>query len=457
MLLQLPVELKLMVLRLLPREDLLNTLTVSKELKALAHPLFYERMLFTKAGFAFPHAPNPYPFLDIPNLKVPAPVSDSDREGIISGVRSITVPSHYFAICAGWQNLQQRHLLTKTDVLTINLAYPSLDGIACCHKPISCGRCGNCQMGHDEDEEDSSHPYPECGFVDALRKLTARKIIVKNYPVLLNGESSTILPQLADKASEFVVVLEPYSLMSKQFGEAEYFADTCPDGTENLGASALMSMIPPNVTDLTLIFKTCSPESEWSPFCKHYNYEWYERGCSTPCPCGGGCHDSNSFFDDYEEEQQSCWQSAFWKDLASGVADSKARITIVNSSAIIPDGVNRFETLDALRNRNKRPTVRKQFLRALRKAHDTKDAYEKRLSNVRLLSMESWILSGASEDVFDRKEISRWLEHVEQRKAKAKAKVTTKKTPMPAKATDPETIMSAKESPASEVAVPVKA
>lgn len=433
MMLQLPVELKLMILRQLPREDLFALLTVSKEVKALVHPLFYERMLLTRAGFAFPHAPNPYPFLDIPNLKSPTPVSDEERDTIMNGVRSVTIASHHFAACAGWQNIQTLHRPLKADVLTIELAYPSLDGISGCHKPVSCGRCGRCQMFDDDDDhlDDDGHPFPDCGFVDALHKLSARKIIVKNYPALLNGEG-VCLQKLAESATEFVVVLEPISLMSRALGEGEYFADACPDGSEHLGATAVMGMIPRNVKNLTLVFMTRFPGAEWGPDCKHYNLDWYDRGCTTPCPCGGGCHDNMDMFDELETEQMSCWQSEFWKELARGIADSKARVTIVNYSAIIPDGVNRYDALKAL-DHGKRRTVRKKFLRELRKAHESKEAYDARLADVRLVSMENWIHSGAWEDVFERKEVSRWLDRVEKLKAKAKWKAIAKK-PEPAKA-----------------------
>ncbi|EKD01425.1 hypothetical protein A1Q2_04267 [Trichosporon asahii var. asahii CBS 8904] len=427
--LQLPVELRLIILRLLPREDMFTLLTVSKELKALVHPLFYEHMLFTKAGFAFPHAPNPFPLLDVPNLQVLNPVPDEERESIVNGIHTITIVPHFFASCAGWQNLQKRILPPNAEVLKVELAFPSPDGIACGHRPVRCGHCGRCQMNDDDHDADGAHPFPECGFIDALHSITPNKVVIKNYPALLNGRSSTCLPKLADAASEFVVVLEPHALPNSETVGGYYFADACPDGDDHMGAMALMDMIPSNATEVTLVFMTPKPGTEWAPGCKHYEYDWYARGCVTPCPCGGGCCDRDVLHsdDDVEEEQQSCWQSEFWRDLASGVAKSKARINIVNYSAIIPDGVNRFEALETLKRGGKRLTARKTFLNELRDAHETKEAYDARLPNVHLMSMENWIRSGAWEDVFERKEISLWLDRVEKLKTKAKWKAIAKK------------------------------
>lgn len=125
-------------------------------------------------------------------------------------------------------------------------------------------------------------------------------------------------------------------------------------------------------------------------------------------------------------EQQSCWQSAFWQDLADGIAALTAHITIVNYSAIIPEGVGRYEALDAL-EKGKRSTVRKTILRHLRKAHDSQEEYEARASNVRFVSMENWIRSGAWGDAFEAKEIQSWLTRVERRKSKAKSSPPTTK------------------------------
>lgn len=440
--LKLPAELRLMILRQLPSEDLLTLLAVNKDLKAFVHPLFYERMLFTRHGPAFPHAPNPYPFIDIPNLKVTTPVSNEERTSIAKSVRSITIAAHSFTACRGWLNIQTPHMPPKADVLAIELAYPSRDGVAECHKPVYCECCGDYAMGYDEDDECASHPYPECAFVDALNGIVVKKIVVKNYPALLNG-AGLCLPKLAESVTDFVVVLKPHSLEDLRFCEGPYFADACPE--DNLGATAIMRMIPPSVTDLTLVFWTDWPGRKWSPNCKHYNWEWYERGCSSPCPCGGGCHDGDSFLDEGDAQQQSCWQVAFWKKLARGIAASKARITIVNYSSIPPDGVNRYELLEA-RDGGKRPTVRKTFLRELRKAHKTKAEYEARVADVHLVSMESWLRSGAWEDVFNRKDVARWLERVEKQQEKAKSKAASEqKAAVPAETKE----KTAAEAPAS--------
>lgn len=414
--LQLPVELKLVILRQLPGEDLFTLLSVSKQFKPLVHPVFYERMAFTKAGFAFAHAPNPYPFLNIPNLKGQLSVSDEEREAIMKGIRQITVAPHDHAWCTGWQTIQTSHLPARAEVLKIELAYPYRDGMACCHKPDI---CGGCPVYEDEDE-DHIHPHLLCGFIAALANVRAKKIVITNFPALLNGASPLVsLPTLAKNASEMVIVLKPHTLEDTSYREGPYFANLCPDGDKYLGASALMNMIPAGVKHLTLVFYTSYSNAEWAPYCKHYEYDWYQDGCVTPCPCGGGCHGGGMSFGD-DMLQQSCWQSAFWIDLASGMAASKAHITIVNYSAIIPDGLDRYEALRAL-DKGKRSTVRKTILRQLRKAHASQEEYEARAADIAFVSMESWIRSGAWEDVFGRKEINRWIARIEKLESKAKS------------------------------------
>lgn len=203
--------------------------------------------------------------------------------------------------------------------------------------------------------------------------------------------------------------------------------DICPYGPG--GATALMKMIPPDVSDLTMLFRTRSPDEEWSPGCKHHSSNWYEG----PCLCGG------IWLEDHDcglsvtrrTKQKTCWQSAFWKDLARAIADSEARVTLVNYAAIIPDGVNRSEAVEALKS-NRRHTVRKKLTSELRKAHESEEEFEARLADVRFMSMESWICSGAWEDVFKREELKGWFDHIaKMRKAqKAAAKKSETATPV---------------------------
>lgn len=214
-------------------------------------------------------------------------------------------------------------------------------------------------------------------------------------------------------------MLEPHSLPDNRPNEAGQFADICPLGTDNAGITKLRFMIPDKVTDITFVFMTRSPDAEWGPRCKHYCREWYEgRDPYFPCDCDA-CY-WELCDEDNREKQQSCWQSTFWRYLAGGIARTKARVTLVNYSAIVPDGVNRLDALDALKS-GKRFTVRKQFLRELRKAHKSQEEYDARLDEVRLISMESWICSGAWEDVFERKELGAWFDHIATKEAEDEA------------------------------------
>ncbi|EJT47688.1 hypothetical protein A1Q1_03465 [Trichosporon asahii var. asahii CBS 2479] len=414
--LQLPVELKLMIVRQLPCDDLLSLLTVCRELKALVHPLFYDHLRFAKAGFAFPHAPNPYPFLDISNLQVPNPVSNKERAGIQNRVRTITIPCHPHDTCVGWERLQEpRSVTVKAEVLTIELAFPCQNGIAECHDPVcrhNCDKCKSYSYHHYDHPDDGGHPFPTCKFFDGL----------------------AFLPELAKSASRFVVALEPHNFKVSRFRDERYPyfddpEDDCPHG--HAGAKKLMAIIPSNVTDITLVFKTISPEIEWAPNCKHHDTGWYEEGCPS-CPCGCDASQVGS------TKQQSCWQSDLWLQLATAVAASRARVTIVNYSSIIPEGVKREDAFKGLK-RGKRYTVRQQFLTLLRKAHKSQEEYEARLKDVHLVSMESWIRSGPWEDVFKRSELSGWFDHIansgkpNKGSTKNKSKATGSKGDKPAK------------------------
>lgn len=431
--LQLPAELRLMILQHLKREDLLSLLTVNKELKTFVHPLFYQHMRFTRAGFAFPHAPNAYPLLAVPNLKVATPVSKEDRERIINSIRSISITPHNYVACTGWQNLQDEFQPSKADVLTIELAEPSSDGVAGCHWPLFCEKCGSVNSTHDQHCEDKFPSFLECGYMNALVDTAFRKIVVKNYPALLNGDRHSTLPSLSETVKEIVFVLEPWTvedIFSSDSDASSTDTGICPDPDDNLGATGIMNSIPPSATDVTLVFMTSRPGREWAPHCRHYNDFWYRRAYHERCPNCHDWHSDDDTFDTYDDGyiQQSCWQSAFWFELAAGITQSKARITLVNYSSIIPDGVNRKDALAAIKsNKSKRQTVRKTLQRELRDAYKSKEEYEERLANVRFLSMESWIQSGEWEDVFERKEITDWLDRAAKAESKAKWKALFKR------------------------------
>lgn len=427
--LQLPVELKLMIVRQLTRDDLFNLLTVCKDLKAFVHPLFYEHMLFTSAGFTFPHAPNPYPFLDIPGLKLEAPTSAEERESIMNRIRSVTVASHRHDVCAGWQKLQKQPLSAKADLLTIELAFPSQDGIAECHEPVRFDDCDMCDADSDHQychPEDGGHPFPRCTFLEGLEDTTAKKIVIKNYPLLSNGVRNTFLPKPVESASELVVLLEPHNCMDPFYRDDD---DDYNDGCDHdcpYGRHSLMDIIPSNVTDVTLVFDTRSPNHEWAPSCKHYDSEWYDGGCSC-CPCGCDSYDCDPCRDENPPKQQSCWQSPVLKSLTRGIAASTARVTIVNYSSIIPDGAERNKALSALKG-GKRFTLRNRIQRELRVAHQSQEEYETRLADVHFVSMLSWIRSGAWEDVFKREELKAWFNHIAKKK-KAKEAAAGKSEP----------------------------
>lgn len=436
--LQLPVELKLMIVRQLPCEDLVSLLAVCRQLKALVHPLFYDHLRFAKAGFAFPHAPNPYPFLDIPNLQVPNPVSNKERAGILNRVRTITIPCHPYDTCAGWERLQgPRSVTVKAEVLTIELAFPCQNGIAECHDPVCLRNCDVCKSrsSHRYDHpNDGGHPFPKCRFFSGLGKSTAETIVIKNYPILSDGVRASFLPKLGKSASRFVAVLEPHKFNDPQYRDDGYQFYEDPDEEcpyDCSGARTIMRIVPSNVTEITLVFKTTSPVVEWGPDCKHHGSQWYEEGCPL-CLCGCGFSETSS------TEQRSCWQSDVWPQLATAVAASKARVTIVNSASVIPEGVKREDALKALKS-GKPYTVRQKFLSLLRKAHKSQEEYEARLADVHLVSMESWICSGAWEDVFKRSELSGWFDHIansgkpNRGTTKNKSKATGSKGDKPAK------------------------
>lgn len=426
--LQLPAELRLIIVRQLSREDKFSLLTVCKELKTFVHPLFYEHLLFTTLGFAFPHAPNAYPFLEIPNVHVRDPVSVEERENIMKRVRSITIARHNHNDCADWPKFQkQTSLAAKADVLTFELAEPSPNGIAECHERVWPPNCDICDEDpdHEYEHEDDGHPFPDCGFISSVGKSTAETIVIKNYPILSNGIRESSLFNMDDSASRFVVLLKPNYYKASDFRDmydmydsyGHHGDDGCPYGS--LGTRKLLKMISSEVKDVTLVFMTNSPNVEWAPDCKHYDSHWYD-GTYGDCSC---CYDS----EDWEmsagkkrKKQNSCWQFSLLRQLAKGIAASKARFTIVNYSSIIPDGVERDKALRALKT-GKRATVRKKFMRELHKAHQSQGEYEARLADVRFVSMKSWILSGAWENVFERKELGPWFDHIAKKKRAKKA------------------------------------
>lgn len=433
--LQLPAELKLMIVRQLSREDLFSLFFVCKELKSFIHPLFYEHLLYTRMGFAFPHAPNAYPFLDIPNLHVRDPISAEERGDIMKRVRSITIPKHHHGKCGRWHEFQaKRRLAANADFISIELANPTSDGIAQCHEPVWPPACDLCEddLDHDCHDEECGHPYPDCSFMDSLGKSTAETIVIKNYPILLNGVKDSFLSKQIPSASRFVFLLEPHTLDPEFDDMYDSFDDhdneACPWG--NRGLERLLDMIPSSAKDVTLVFKTNDPTAEWAPDCKHYDGHWYDGGYPH-CSC---CYDSDDWDVGAErkrKKQHSCWQSSFWRELAKGVAASKARFTLVNYSSIIPDGVERDKALRALKS-GKRATVRKKLTLELRKAHKSEEEHEMRLADVRFASMENWIRSGAWENIFERRQLNIWFEHI-AKKRKAK-KAAAKETARPASA-----------------------
>lgn len=354
--LQLPTELKLEILQQLPCEDLFSVLTGCKELKALVHPLFYGHMLFTSRGYAFPHASIPYPFSDEPSTDGPAMLTDDERWDIIERLKSVTVPPHPQTMCADWLARKPAFFApSTTEVLRIELARPSPGGVASCPHPVTCGDCNGCRESQGDENRNVNEtvktcgfPISQCEFIGALYETWPEKIVIKNYAVLLHGGcDDDTLPHMVTCASEFVVVLEPHSLPDNRPNESGQFADICPLGTDNVGITKLHFMIPDDVTDVTLVFMTRSPDAEWGPRCKHYCREWYEgRDPYFPCDCDA-CY-WELCDEDNRTEQQSCWQSTFWRYLAGGIASTKARVTLVNYSAIIPDGVNRLPCASSL-------------------------------------------------------------------------------------------------------------
>ncbi|EJT47685.1 hypothetical protein A1Q1_03462 [Trichosporon asahii var. asahii CBS 2479] len=430
--LQLPAELNLMIVRQLSREDLFSLFFVCKELKAFIHPLFYEHLLYTSMGFAFPHAPNAYPFLDIPNLRVRDPVSAEEREDIMKRVRSITIARHNHEDCAGWPKFQEHGSLeAKAELLSIELAGPSPDGIAECHERVWPPDCDICEddPDHRYSHENIGHPFPTCAFVESLGKSTAETIVIKNYPILSDGVRPDFLCEVINSASHFVILLEPHFFKVSQFSDTydylyfdEYPEDDCPYGFR--AVKTLLSIIPPDAKDVTLIFKTRSPEIEWAPDCIHYGSrgDWHDDGCSQ-CACSCDSDGWDRCSETKSAKQRSCWQSSVLSKLASGIAASKARFTLVNYSSIIPDGAERDKALRALKS-GKRITVRKKLARELRKACKSQEDFEARLADVRFVSMESWICSGAWEDIFERKELDAWFEHIAEKKEAMEAAAT---------------------------------
>lgn len=226
---KLPVELWRMICDRLGRDDLAQLRGVSKFFLVFTRPFFYRSGTFSQYGVCFPHAPNPFPSLDLPalgNIKF----QGEERKRLLDGIRRLELKKHTTLACNTFFGLEGEMLIwkTKVDVLYIELYkclhHEDFEGTligAFTHDDEDSGFCQDPVAVGDASNED--YPRPECRTICHMLRshggrgalsVHPRKVVVRNAPVRWiepdqperhrfrrwpNGEEYTVVLDSADR------------------------------------------------------------------------------------------------------------------------------------------------------------------------------------------------------------------------------------------------------------------
>lgn len=414
----LPPEVMSLVLGHLRPRDLRRCMLVNSAINALVRPCF-SRYVATR-GFS---------------LEVVFPlIKGSDENEALQHAQQSSVVSrdlsclivHPHDYCGKWElssSPSKPSSLSSCRVLRIHLGFPDhIDNIARTHI-----------IDDIDTDEDSIEPsggpdlwHLPCDFLlHALESARIEKLVLRKVPVIYGHVDPDLVPFPASTTvREAVMVLDVDSMsFSNEFLIYDYGTlcstegPICADPPEELEypqTGSIASALPPNVEELTFVFWGPSPDKEVAPSC------CYAHEICPECPDNSGYDSGSSVSSDETEEQTSCWEDNFWKELAAAIAPkllSKLRVlTIVNASGIVPDGAARQQILSAISTGvathvKLEAKFRKILFERLSVEHGiATDKVEECVGRVKFMYMKDWILSTDWEDVFSWAEVRPWLE-----------------------------------------------
>lgn len=281
---QLPVELWQMVVPYLNEHDLRSLRSVNQLLDSIVRPLLYRYCVFSRLGYHFPGAANPYPFLDLPELQQ-APLSREQRDSIFHGIRVLKLPKHAVGDCTTFRFLQGHRAFRPAEVTALEVLWIEL--FSCPTHAQSSGEMfstfvhegeeghGNPQPDYDEEGADQfATCRHRCFYIDfsSLWCAAPRRIVFRNAPAMwFDGPDAPLLFPNDMVADECVLVVNSCAL------DAEYIRSNrpweepltgfCSDGKVHWG---VQPGPPWRCQRLTIVFWTGSPDEPWFPPCTHY-------------------------------------------------------------------------------------------------------------------------------------------------------------------------------------------
>lgn len=391
---KLPAEVLLCVFCHLRRHDLAQVCKVNSYFRQLARPLFYRFGTFTKFGLHFPGAPNPYPYLDIPELGVER-LSPEEITRISSNLREVDVWQHSPSDCYAFQNAIEGCKPRNVDVLHVAAAQRLLEAYG---EEIYWG-----EFPHDIafprsalDNWDRqcvcSECAPHCFFLSLMERSASKlgKVVLREAPLGWHeGFYGMDLPELWP-SREFVAVLDSHDITDH--------ADTVWDCQQVFWGLQPLWPAP----TVTIVLWTGAAGGHWMPPCVHFDHLFDEN----PDPADEVDPDAEVA----EGAQPVCDAMArFWRDTGKRLPPGKCTtLRIVNAAAILdsyPNGEERYErrilSLDS---------IREHIMEGAREEAwgGPKSSHRHWEGEVQFLTMEEWIATGDWEDVFTREEMEEY-------------------------------------------------
>lgn len=398
----LPTELWQMVVPYLGEHDLRSLRAVNRLFASIVRPLLYRYCNFSRLGYHFPGAAQPYPFLELPELQQ-APLSKKQRASIFRNITVLKLRKHDVGDCTTFRFLQGYRVFRPDEETSLDVLWVEL--FSCPTHAQSSGEMYSTFV-HEGDEghrnptpdydEDGADEFATCRhrcfYIDfsSLWCARPRKLVFRNAPVLwFDGPDSPLLFPNDIVTDECVLVVNSAALDAEYIRSErpweEPLTGFCSDGRVSWG---FQPGPPWRCERLTIVFWTGSPDEPWFPPCTHYADE-----------------------DPWElEEPGDCTALArMWFGLGSAVRalkmrtspkDGLKRITVVNADAVRRGRGVEGETQEYYEN-----DISARFEAAF-KARGFPECEPPELECV---TFDAWLAGGHAENVFSHTEIAPFL------------------------------------------------
>lgn len=419
----LPPELLAIILRNLNLNDLHRCRLANTTFNNLVRPLLGRFLYFDDTGVTIPGTGYQVVlerrFPPIP----PTPFTLEALELVSEVFERIDVRHHTaydeFGGCCLFRGLSVQ--ITSCRVLSIHLGAPADEsGLVSTH-PYA-----------EPFDEDPAHPplsHPaDCHLLrTVLENTEVGKLVLRNVPIAYAGVDPDLLSHATSHTIEEVVIVFNGTRISDRIKDKIWEWEenyTCQDEILpcfDFDQRVIYDLEPiflPNAGDFTFVFWTGRPAAEFATLCCSARDDFDPQDDGRPphcdCPPSSPFHDAIDF-----ERHYSCWEGGFLREISAAIAEhskktSIRKITIVNASAIVPDGSNRK---DALLTISMGIAKHDTFEQRFRKAFQTQlqgrvgpDKAQSLQDRVEFKSMKDWLSTSAWEDVFDAKEVKPWMD-----------------------------------------------